>query len=29
MASADVCNPCLDSSKTAHAEKYCSECEEK
>ena len=29
MASADVCEPCLDSSKTAHAEKYCSECEEK
>ena len=29
MASADVCDPCLESSKTAHAEKYCSECEEK
>jgi len=29
MASSDVCDPCLESSKTAHAEKYCSECEEK
>jgi DNA-binding FrmR family transcriptional regulator len=29
MASADVCDPCLESNKTVHAEKYCSECEEK
>jgi hypothetical protein len=29
MDSADLCEPCLDGSKTAHAEKYCSECEEK
>jgi len=29
MASADLCDPCLESYKTVHAEKYCSECEEK
>ena len=29
MASADVCDPCLEGNKTVHAEKYCSECEEK
>ena len=29
MASADVCDPCLENRKTTHAEKYCSECEEK
>ena len=29
MASADLCDPCLESNKTVHAEKYCSECEEK
>ena len=29
MASADVCDPCLESNKRVHAEKYCSECEEK
>ena len=29
MASADVCDPCLESNKTVHAEKYCSECEQK
>ena len=29
MASADVCDTCLEDSKTVQAEKYCSECEEK
>ena len=29
MASADVCDPCLERNKTVHAKKYCSECEEK
>ena len=29
MASVDLCDPCLESNKTVHAEKYCSECEEK
>jgi hypothetical protein len=29
MTSADVCDPCLERNKTVHAEKYCSECEEK
>jgi hypothetical protein len=29
MASVDLCEPCLESNKTVHAEKYCSECEEK
>jgi len=29
MASADVCDPCLEKNKTVHAEKYCSECEQK
>jgi len=29
MASSDLCDPCLQSYKTVHAEKYCSECEEK
>ena len=29
MASADVCDPCLERNKTVHAEKYCSEGEEK
>ena len=29
MASADVCDPCLESNTTVHAEKYCSECEQK
>ena len=29
MASSDVCDPCLESNKTAHAENFCSECEEK
>jgi len=29
MASADVCDPCLESIKTVHAEKYCSDCENK
>ena len=29
MASADLCDPCLENNKTVHAEKYCSECEEK
>ena len=28
MASADVCDTCLEDSKTVQAEKYCSECEE-
>ena len=29
MASADLCDPCLERNKTVHAEKYCSECVEK
>ena len=29
MASADVCDPCLERNATVHAKKYCSECEEK
>jgi hypothetical protein len=29
MASADICDMCLEDSKTVQAEKYCSECEEK
>jgi hypothetical protein len=29
MASADLCDLCLESNKTVHAEKYCSECEQK
>jgi hypothetical protein len=29
MASADLCDCCLENNKTVHAEKYCSECEEK
>ena len=29
MASADLCDPCLESYKTVHAETYCSECEQK
>ena len=29
MASADLCDPCLESNKTVHAETYCSECEQK
>ena len=29
MASADLCDPCLENNKTVHAEKYCSDCEEK
>ena len=29
MDSADVCDPCLESNKAVHAEKYCSECEQK
>ena len=29
MASADVCDTCLEDSKTVQAEKYCSDCDEK
>jgi hypothetical protein len=29
MASADLCDLCLESNRTVHAEKYCSECEQK
>ena len=29
MASVDLCDLCLESNKTVHAEKYCSECEQK